>query len=59
MNADHEAQDKSSLQAAALPIAPQNPGRIEELEKENLRLKKLIAELLIKNQKLRAALEAG
>jgi hypothetical protein len=32
-----------------------DPHRIAELEKENLRLQGLVAELLIKNQKLRAA----
>jgi hypothetical protein len=41
--------------AAAYRITPANPNqhRIVELERENSRLQKLVAELLLKNQQLR------
>jgi len=35
------------------PPASANPARVEELERENVRLQLLVAELLMKNQQLR------
>jgi hypothetical protein len=35
------------------------PSILEELERENARLQKLVAELLVRNQQLRQALESA
>lgn len=35
------------------------PSTLEELERENARLQKLVAELLVRNQQLRQALESA
>ena len=57
---DEVSLERGSVRAECKSM---DPHRIAELEKENLRLQGLVAELLIKNQKLRVApvndMEAG
>ena len=54
-NEDSSAGSIGSPMAAAYRTTPANPNqhRIVELERENYRLQKLVAELLLKNQQLR------
>ncbi len=49
-NAERNSQHGS---VRHLPPAAHNPNRLAELESENSRLHRLVAELLIKNQQLR------
>ena len=52
-NAERNSQHEKHGSAHHLPPATHNPNRLAELESENSRLHRLVAELLIKNQQLR------
>ena len=53
----HEQPDtgEARLHGHRRPPVSMDPARVEELERENVRLQLLVAELLMKNQQLRKA----
>jgi hypothetical protein len=54
----HGAQNKLSAPDAQEPTLLRQSARMEELETENARLKSLVGELLVANQRLREKISA-
>ena len=52
---EQPGRGEAHLHGHRRPPASMDPARVEELERENVRLQLLVAELLMKNQQLRKA----
>lgn len=54
-NSEADRQNEAVRSMHRRPPVSTDPARVEELERENVRLQLLVAELLMKNQQLRKA----